>query len=133
MDYLKKILPVAAFMISFLSCNAQIQDKSGILFKETVYQLGVVKEGSNTLCIFSFTNKSKTALVITDVKAYCGCVKLNWTKEPVKPGDSGKIKVNFYAGNAGTFSKTIKVFTNINKQSIDLTLKGSVSVESGRE
>ncbi len=120
------MLLVAGLMISLLSCYAQIKDDPGIVFKERVCQLGQVLEGSNTLCIFSFVNNSEAPLVITNIKTFCGCVDLTWTKEPVKPGGKGKVKVKFNADYAGTFSKTIKVFTNKNEKSIDLTIKGSV-------
>jgi hypothetical protein len=125
---------LAILMISFLSVNAQKQAGSDIIFKETVYQFGSVEEGSNAECVFSFINKSKTPVAITNVKTFCGCTDVRWTKEPVKPGESGEISVKFYAGNTGTFSKTIKVFTtNSGEQSIDLTIKGSVSIKPGKK
>lgn len=127
---MKRVLIITILMISFLCGNAQINDDSGIVFNATVYQFGLIKEGSNAECVFSFVNKNKTPVVITKVKAFCGCVVPTWTKEPVKPNDSGKIKVKYYANTIGTFSKTIYVFTNRNDQSIVLTIKGSVSLVS---
>ena len=133
MEYVKGIL-LAILMISFLSINAQVRVDSHIVFKDTVYQFGSVEEGSDAECVFSFINKGKTPFAITNVKTFCGCIDLRWTKEPVKPGQSGKISVKFYASNPGTFSKTIKVFTtDRGEQSIDLTIKGSVSIKPGKE
>jgi len=132
MEYVKGIL-LSILMISFLSINAQERVGSDIVFKDTIYQFGPVEEGSDAACVFSFINKSKTPVAITNVKTFCGCIDLRWTKEPVKPGQSGKISVKFHAGNTGTFSKTIKVFTtNSGEQSIDLTIRGSVVMKSGK-
>jgi hypothetical protein len=124
---MKRVLITLILMISFLWGNAQINDDYGIVFNTKVYQFGSVKEGSNSECVFSFVNKSKTPVVINNVRSFCGCIEMTWTKEPVKPDDAGMIKVKFHANTNGTFSKTINVFTNKNSQPIGLTIKGSVS------
>jgi Protein of unknown function (DUF1573) len=121
---MKRVLIIIILMIPFLCTKAQINVDSGIVFNATVHQFGLIKEGSNAECVFSFVNKSKTPVFITKVKVFCGCVVPTWTKEPVKPNGSGEIKVKYYANTIGTFSKTIKVFTNKNDQSIDLHIKG---------
>jgi hypothetical protein len=125
---MKHVLIITILMIPFLYSKAQINDDSGIVFNATLYQFGLIKEGSSAECVFSFVNKSKTPVVITQVKVFCGCVVPIWTKEPVKPNDSGKINVKFYAKTIGTFSKTINVFTNRNDQPIGLKIKGTVSL-----
>ena len=81
-------------------------------------------KGSVKEHIFSFVNKNKTPVVISNVRIYCSCITATWTKEPVKSNDSGEVKVIYHAITSGTFSKTVKVFTNMSEKSIDLTVKG---------
>lgn len=119
-------------MIAFLSGKTQIKDDSGIVFKATVHQFGSVKRGSNVEYVFTFINKGKTPVIINKAKVFCSCVVSNWTKEPVLPNDSGKINVKYYAREIGTFSKTIKVFTNKNDESIDLRIQGVVPAVSNK-
>lgn len=117
---------IAFLLISFFSTNAQVNNNSGIVFDTTVYNFGVIEKGSDAECVFSFINKSKTVVILTNVKTSCNCTAPTWTKEPVKPGDSGKINVKYNTSKIGAFSKVINVYTNINEQSIILTIKGEV-------
>ena len=72
-------------MIIFLECNAQIKNDPGVVFNTTLHQFGSIERGSNAEFVFSFINKSNTPVVLTNVKTFCGCLELTWTKEPVKP------------------------------------------------
>lgn len=121
---MKRVLIFSILLVLFLSGKAQINDNSSIVFNAIVYQFGLIKRGSNAEHVFTFFNKSKNPVVITNVKAFCGCVETTWTNEPIMPNDSGIIKVKYYANTIGTFSKTIKIFTNRTDQSISLTVKG---------
>jgi hypothetical protein len=115
---------VTFLLMSFLNCSAQVKPDSGIVFDATVHQFGLIKRGTHTEHVFSFVNRNKTSVVISYVRTYCSCVSATWTKEPVKPNGSGEIKVKFYGETVGTFSKTVKVFTNLSSIPIDLSVRG---------
>ena len=121
---MKKILLGAIFFILLSNCKAQVNTDVGIAFDSTLYQFGSINKGSIVEHVFSFVNRSKTSAVISSVKTYCSCISASWTKEPVRPNDTGEIKVKFYGETTGTFNKTVKVFTNMSNKSIDLTIKG---------
>ena len=123
---MKHLLLITILTISFFCTNAQVNNNSGIVFDTTVYNFGVIEKGSNAECVFSFVNKSETLVVITNVKASCGCTVPTWTKEPIKPGGAGKINVKYNTNKIGDFSKIINVYTDKNEQSIVLTIKGEV-------
>ena len=53
-------------------------------------------------------------LQIEEVDAACGCTTPEWTKEPVKPGEKGKIRVKFDTQhqNLGNKTKQVAVYSN---------------------
>ena len=85
-----------------------------ITFKETQYDFGTISQGEIIKYTFTFTNTGGSSLVIQDVKPTCGCtVPKEWPTYPVKPGEGGKIVVQFdSAGKQGKISKSIRVVAN---------------------
>ena len=110
----------------FILSSAQDNVKSKIVFDKTIYNFGIVDKGSKAECIFSFTNKSQSAIAIINIKASCGCTAPFWSKEPVEPNDSGEIKVKYNTNIIGAFIKTLTIYSSISKETITLTIKGEV-------
>ena len=82
-------------------------------FQSESHDFGTIEEGPAADYIFTFTNTGKEDLVIQRVQPSCGCTTPDWTKEPVKPGESGMIKASYGTqGRPGPFEKTMTVFTN---------------------
>ena len=76
---------------------------------------------------FKFNNTGKSPLIISDAKASCGCTVPEWPKEPVMPGQGGKIKVTFdSAGKSGLQDKQITVTANTNPAQNIVHLIGEV-------
>ena len=61
---------------------------------------------------FMLTNTGNEPLVVYDVTTSCGCTKVEYSKEPIRPGGTLEMKVIYKADNIGRFSKTIKVYCN---------------------
>lgn len=109
------------FIIAVLACLLPMQvlakDKSKspkIEFKKTTHDFGVISEnGGPVTHEFTFTNKGNAPLIIVSAKATCGCTQPSYPKEPIKPGESGVIKVTYNpAGRPGPFNKQIAIRTN---------------------
>ena len=76
---------------------------------------------------FLFTNTGKSPLLIEDATASCGCTTPNWTKEPVAPGATGKMEVQFDSrGKHGLINKTVSVRANTQPSITTITIKGNV-------
>ena len=76
--------------------------------------------------VFSFKNTGKEPLILTSVRASCGCTTPNWTREPVAPGDEGQIKVHYDTNRMNNFTKTITVQSNAGNGAVTLMIKGKV-------
>ncbi|MBP5516616.1 MAG: DUF1573 domain-containing protein [Bacteroidales bacterium] len=98
-----------------------------IEFNEMEHDYGTIQKGGNGECEFTFTNNGTEPLILTNVRASCGCTTPTWTKEPVMPGKTGTIKVKYNTNNVGSFTKTITVNSNaVNSPRLVLKIKGKV-------
>ena len=100
---------------------------SKIKFEKTQHDFGTIEEGTKATVTFTFTNTGTEPLVLTSVRASCGCTTPTWTKEPVLPGQTGEIKAVYNSqGRPGNFTKTITVKHNGQGATEYLTIRGHV-------
>lgn len=98
-----------------------------IKFESEVHDYGRVPINGDGTCQFKFKNTGKEPLVLTNVKASCGCTVPSWTKDPVAPGATGVIDVKYTTMNrAHTINKSITVFSNASNDTVILRLQGEV-------
>lgn len=99
-----------------------------ISFDEEVYKFGTVSQGEQFTHTFTFENTGKSPLVLSFVEGSCGCtVMKDWPKEPIAPGESGEINVDYNSkGKSGTQSISIRVVANTSPATTVLMLEGEV-------
>lgn len=98
-----------------------------MVFQETVYRFGRVKEGDIVNHTFDFVNTGKVPLIITNAKSTCGCTIPDWPKNPIAPGEGGQIKVRFDTKNKeGAQAKPITIIANTYPQSTILKVAGTI-------
>jgi hypothetical protein len=96
-----------------------------VVFSSETHDFGTIPEGPAAEYEFTFTNKGKEPLIIQQVHASCGCTTPSYSKEPVLPGKTGKVKASYAtAGRPNAFTKTITVVSNAGTKM--LTIKGEV-------
>jgi hypothetical protein len=132
MKILKSLL-ICLFLIGTIALvnaqtvNTQVNSTDPeISFDKVVHDYGTIKKGSDGSCNFTFKNKGKEPLILSDVRSSCGCTVPTWPKEPVMPGQSGVIKVVYDTKKVGGISKTITVISNATNSTVVLSIKGSV-------
>ena len=76
---------------------------------------------------FVLTNTGSNLLVIQDIITSCGCTKVEYSKEPVRPGGTLDVKVIYEAEKAEHFNKTVTVYCNVGNSPLRLTVKGSAN------
>lgn len=105
----------------------QTLDGPKITFTEQEHNYGTLQKGGDGNCEFVFTNEGNEPLILSNVKASCGCTVPTWTKEPIMPGQTGTIKVRYNTNNIGAFTKTITVTSNaVNTPRLTLKIRGKV-------
>ena len=99
---------------------------SPISWKSEQIDLGEIPQNKPKEVDFEFKNTGKTAVIITNVKASCGCTATDYTKTPIQPGETAKVKATYNAAAKGAFSKTVTVTTNAEDAPKVLSFKGTV-------
>lgn len=92
----------------------------------TTYDFGKTRVGAPVAYEFRFTNTGLAPLIISSVKASCGCTVTAYTKDPVEHGASGFVRATYNAAQKGVYSKTVAVSANTPEGIINLTVKGEI-------
>lgn len=102
-----------------------------ITFSETSYDFGTVKQGEVVEHTFKFTNTGKSPLIIESATASCGCTVPESPKEPIAPGKTGEIKVQFNStGKSGMQAPMVTVRANTVPNITQVSLKGTVEASN---
>jgi hypothetical protein len=93
--------------------SGKSKSKAGeIKFSSTEHDFGTVKQGEKVKHSFEFKNIGNGPIKLSKVKPSCGCTSPHWTKDPVQPGGTGVVDVEFNsAGKSGKQRKSVTVFT----------------------
>jgi len=117
---------ILGFTFVARTASAQDSQKPEFKFNEEKHDFGKIPQGTPVTTVFTFTNVGQDPLIITDVRPTCGCTIADFTKTPVKPGDSGSIKITYNAAFAAPFTKTIVVTSNASTPVKNLIIVGEV-------
>ena len=111
-----------------LTTEATASTEAAVMdFEKIEHDFGAITQGENVSHIFKFKNTGKSDLLITDAKGSCGCTVPEFPRTPIKPGESGEMKVTFSsAGRNGMQSKTVDITTNTATGHQQLLIKASI-------
>ena len=66
-------------------------------------------------------------LIISNVQPTCGCTVPDFTKDPILPGQKGKITLKFNSANFdGVVHKSAEVYANVEKIPVELTFTADI-------
>lgn len=99
-----------------------------IVFEKVIHDFGNVGPGTNQLCEFRFTNTGDDVLKIGEISKTCGCTPFSLDKTEYAPGESGALKVRYYAEpQYGSTTKYLFVHNNDRQRpKVGLTIKARV-------
>lgn len=113
--------------IALMSMNKPVSALDEImLWDSKTHDFGKIEQNISAEHSFSFVNEGNEPLLISSVKASCGCTVAEYTKEPIAPGEKGEVLARYNAKKVGAFSKTVTVTANTSDETVLLTLKGEV-------
>lgn len=112
---MKKLFTVFSAIAIAVVLNAQTTASQEVLsVKESEFNFGTIPQGKPVYHFFEVTNTGKDPMVISNVQTSCGCTTPEWSKEPIAPGGTAKIKVGYNAAAEGSFDKHITIMYNQN-------------------
>ncbi|MGL1885915.1 MAG: DUF1573 domain-containing protein [Reichenbachiella sp.] len=95
---------------------------------EETHDFGTIKEADGpAMNDFELINSGDQPLIISHVKASCGCTTPSWSREPIAPGERGYVQVQYNPRNRpGPFRKTLTITTNGTPAVVRAYIKGQV-------
>lgn len=107
--------------------TAQSKPLTNIALSEAQFDFGKIKKGDQKEHIYEVTNTGENPLIISQVKPGCGCTVPDYTKEPILPGQKGKITLKFDSTNFdGLVSKQAEVYANVEKAPIVISFTADI-------
>jgi hypothetical protein len=107
--------------------TAQFTDSTTVQLIDSAYNFGNVTDGDKVEYSYRFRNTGKNPLIVSSAVASCGCTVPEKPEEPIKPGETGFLKVVFNSkGRVGEVHKTITVTSNAYPKFTELELTGHV-------
>lgn len=122
---MKKILSTLCMALAAVAMMAQ---QPVITFEKTEHDFGKINEADGRVStVFTFKNEGMAPLVLSNVRASCGCTTPTWTREPIEPGQTGSITVTYNPnGRPGRFQKTVTITSNASEATKKVYIKGEV-------
>ncbi len=122
--------PLVCFTLLLILCftGYSRQGSPSIHFENTAFNFGTVREEDGALQHdFLFSNKGEAPLVVTNVRASGGVSVTGWTRNPVMPGDTGIISLEYDPVNKpGKFNRSITINSTGTPSMVVLRLLGDV-------
>lgn len=117
---------VAFVVVLFISTSSFGQDGADFTFKTETINYGIIALKSNGVRVFEFTNTGNAPLIIAKIISSCGCTVPKKPEDPIMPGETGKIEVEYDTNKPGGFSKAITIYSNAKSGRKILKIKGYV-------
>ena len=105
--------------------TTQKENATSVSVNRMVVDFGNFSQSEKQSASFMLTNIGTGLFVIQDIITSCGCTKVEYSKEPVRPGETLEVKVIYEAEETGHFDKVVTVYCNAKNSPISLRVKGT--------
>lgn len=96
-------------------------------FTEDRFNFGTAIEGEKVAHTYKFTNTGEEPLILSNARGSCGCTVPKWPRQPIQPGESADIVVEFNTKNkVGQRSQKVTITANTNPPESFIYLDGQV-------
>lgn len=106
---MKKITLLATAFFFALAVTAQTKADDVIKVNTAKHDFGKIKQGVPVDFVFEVKNISDKPVVVESTNASCGCTTPEKPTEPIMPGETGKIKVQYNAAAVAPFTKDVYI------------------------
>jgi hypothetical protein len=104
---MKRILLAATALVFAVAMKAQTSADAVIKMNTERHDFGKILNAKPVDFYFEITNKSDKPIVVENAWGSCGCTTPEKPTEPIAPGGTAKLKVNYNAAALGHFDKQV--------------------------
>ena len=123
---MKKLLFSLTALVLSAGVFAQAKADDIAKFKTETIDLGKIPQSVPAVSTFIVTNIGSKDLIIESASPTCGCTMGDYTKSPIKPGQTGTITATFNAAGLGPIDKHMIVKFAGAEDSKSIGFKGEV-------
>lgn len=120
------LFSVVSFAQTTNKAELTVDGKASFKWKANVIDFGEIKQNVPKTAEFELTNTGTAPIIINNAIPSCGCTNLDYPKDPIKPGQTVKIKTTYNAAATGAFQKSVTVYMNATPEPQVLEIKGVV-------
>ena len=118
---MKKLVLFATALVFSAAVMAQPSKATGadeiVKFNQETHNFGKIKQGVPVTYYFEIKNISDKPVVVENASASCGCTVPEKPDQPINPGATAKLKVQYNAATVGPIQKDVYVkFAGIETQ-----------------
>lgn len=114
--------------------NSELPPATTLTIEQSIYDFGKVDEGQIVTHVYTFSNTGDQPLILSDVKGSCGCTVPQWPREPLLPGETASITVEFNSKHKpGLRNQRVTITANTNPPQTFLYLTGEVIASEEEE
>lgn len=117
------------YSLLFLSLIATSLNAQELKVQRTTLDCGQVAFRTPTIAEFNAQNTGDKPLIITGAHPSCGCTKVEYPQQAIKPNENFKITVIYDANTLGHFEKFVELTSNNPEGTTELWIKGQVVTE----
>lgn len=117
------------YSLLFLSLTTLSIQAQELKLQRSTLDCGQVAFRTPTLAEFNAQNTGDKPLVITGAHSSCGCTKVEYPHQAIKPNENFKITIIYDANTLGHFEKYVCLTSNCDAGSTELWIKGQVVTE----
>lgn len=121
------VQPTSDIQSAVQSPNTPAGPTTVMEFEEQRFNFGTVTEGEKVSHTYTFTNTGDEPLILSNARGSCGCTVPKWPREPIAPGESAEMVVEFNTANKrGNRSQKVTITANTNPPETFIYLEGQV-------
>ena len=130
--YTKTLFALSLILTCAFGLKTQAQTTAAlnaaeISLDKEMHDYGIVQQHGDGDCFFTITNTGTADLTISKARGSCGCTVPDWPREPIKPGESAKMKVHYKTERVGLINKSVTIYSNsANSPTKIVRIKGEV-------
>lgn len=115
--------------ILFTICALTASAQTSLVFTPTEWDFGTILENEGRVShTFTGTNTTDKPIVILDIFSSCGCTVPEFSRKPIRVGETVEVKVTYDPMNRpGTFIKDLTIYDAERRKVAKLTVRGSVT------
>ncbi|MES1223879.1 MAG: DUF1573 domain-containing protein [Bacteroidota bacterium] len=123
---MKKIILFVSALVLSVAVMAQTKADSTIKVNTETHDFGKVKQNVPPVYFFEIKNITDKPVVVANTWASCGCTTPDKITEPIAPGATVKLKVQYSAAAVGPFTKDVYIQLAGMEQPKTVHIKGEV-------